>query len=133
MASYCASAATLPNNSSREDIQERLNTIFVVEPTLHQVDVLGDGTGFLQAGFLFTNFHHWATWLNIFPLWHGAGAGDIREAILLMGKAAGAVGGDNYGRRYVFEQGKVVIALGYSVSIYEEGLTAAQLSKSVSI
>lgn len=49
-----------------------------------------------------------------------------------MGRAAGAVGGDNYGRRYVFEEGKVVISLGYSVSVYEEGLTASQLSKAVS-
>jgi len=57
--------------------------------------------------------------------------GDLRKGIVLVGKAAKAVGGDNWGRRYVFEEGKVVVNLGYSVVIEKDPLTQGQLDQSV--
>ena len=57
--------------------------------------------------------------------------GDLRKGIVLVGKAAKAIGGDNWGRRYVFEEGKVVVNLGYSVVVEKDPLTQGQLDQSV--
>ena len=132
MASYCAAASTISLNATNEEVLERLDTLLVIDPTLHQVDIRGDGTGFLQAGLLFTSFHHWASWVDVWPSWHSNSAGDIRSTIMLMGEAATRIGGDNFGRRYVFEQGEIVVTLGYSVSVYREALNATQLAQVVS-
>ncbi|BGO99555.1 Multifunctional methyltransferase subunit TRM112 [Rhodotorula toruloides] len=120
MVTHCAA---LVMDKSAEDA-------LTLEPTLHQLDIRGDGTGFFQSGFLFTSLHHWGSWFTLFPPWHESGAGDLRKGITLVGKAAKAVGGDNWGRRYVFEGGKVVVALGYSVTIEAKPLTQAELDKS---
>lgn len=133
MASYCAAASTISLNSTNDEVLERLDTLLVIDPTLHQVDIRGDGTGFLQAGLLFTSFHHWASWVDVWPTWHSNSAGDIRSTIMLMGEAATRIGGDNFGRRYVFEQGEIVVTLGYSVSVYRDALNATQLAQVVSL
>ncbi|GAA5955944.1 hypothetical protein JCM10213_000075 [Rhodosporidiobolus nylandii] len=101
-----------------------------VEPTLHQLDIRGDGTGFFQSGFQITSLHHWGSWFTLFPPWHETGSGDLRKGISLVGKASRAVGGDNWGRRYVFEDGKVVVALGYSVTVEAKALSGDELDKS---
>ncbi|GAA5859839.1 hypothetical protein JCM8547_004350 [Rhodosporidiobolus lusitaniae] len=102
----------------------------IVDSTLHQLDIRGDGTGFFQSGFLITSLHHWGSWFDLFPPWHESGAGDKRKGISLVGKAAKAVGGDNWGRRYVFEEGKVVVALGYSVTVEGRAVSEVELEKS---
>lgn len=102
-----------------------------LEETMHQLDIRGDGTGFFQSGFLFTSIHHWGSWFTLFPPWHESGAGDLRNGVGLVGKAAKAVGGDNWGRRYLFEAGRVVVALGYSVTIEAKALTEEDAAKSV--
>ena len=43
------------------------------------------------------------------------------------------MGGDNWGRRYVFEDGKVVVNLGYSVVVEAKAVTKSDLAKSVSL
>ncbi|GAA6043754.1 hypothetical protein JCM8097_006654 [Rhodosporidiobolus ruineniae] len=101
-----------------------------VEDTMHQLDIRGDGTGFFQSGFLITSLHHWGSWFTLFPPWHETGAGDLRKGITLVGKAARGVGGDNWGRRYVFEEGKVVVALGYSVTVHAKAVPREELDKS---
>ncbi|GAA6052081.1 hypothetical protein JCM3770_006621 [Rhodotorula araucariae] len=101
-----------------------------IDDTLHQLDIRGDGTGFFQSGFLISSVHHWGSWFTLFPPWHESGAGDLRKGIALVGKAARAVGGDNWGRRYVFEDGKVVVALGYSVTVEAKALSMDDLAKS---
>ncbi|GAA5976139.1 hypothetical protein JCM11641_003291 [Rhodosporidiobolus odoratus] len=101
-----------------------------VQETLHQLDIRGDGTGFFQSGFLITSLHHWGSWFTLYPPWHETGAGDLRKGITIVGKAAKAVGGDNWGRRYVFEGGKVVVALGYSVTVEGKALSGNDLAKS---
>ncbi|GAA5868713.1 hypothetical protein JCM3774_003633 [Rhodotorula dairenensis] len=101
-----------------------------LDETLHQLDIRGDGTGFFQSGFLFTSIHHWGSWFTLFPPWHESGAGDLRNGVALIGKAAKAVGGDNWGRRYLFEAGRVVVSLGYSVTIEAKPLSEDDAAKS---
>lgn len=100
------------------------------DDTLHQLDIRGDGTGWFQSGFLITSLHHWGSWFSLFPGWHESGQGDLRKGITLVGRAGKGVGGDNWGRRYVFEDGKVVVNLGYSVVVHEKRLDEAELDKS---
>jgi len=120
MVSHCAALAL------EEDIKETLT----IEDTLHQLDIRGDGTGWFQSGFLITSLHHWGSWFTLFPPWHESGMGDLRKGIGLVGKAAKGVTGDNWGRRYVFEEGKVVVALGYSVTIHAKPVSKRDLDKS---
>lgn len=101
-----------------------------LDDTLHQLDIRGDGTGFFQSGFLITSLHHWGSWFSLFPPWHETGSGDLRHGITLVGKAAMAVGGDNWGRRYIFEDGKVSVNLGYSVTVELKALTESELDRS---
>ncbi|GAA5829150.1 hypothetical protein JCM3766R1_000995 [Sporobolomyces carnicolor] len=111
-------------------VNKDIRDVLIVDDTLHQLDIRADGTGFFQSGFLITSLHHWGSWFTLFPPWHETGMGDLRKGITLVGKAAKAVGGDNWGRRYVFEEGKVVVSLGYSVVIEKDPLTLAQLDQS---
>lgn len=73
------------------------------------------------------------SWFTLFPPWSEAGSGDLRKGISLIGKAAKSIGGDNWGRRYVFEDGKVVVNLGYSVVVEAKAVTKSDLTKSVSV
>lgn len=121
MLTHCAADAMA------RDVKDALT----LEETSHQLDIRGDGTGFFQSGFLFTSIHHWGSWFTLFPPWHESGAGDLRNGVGLVGKAAKAVGGDNWGRRYLFEAGRVVVALGYSVTVEAKALTEEDAAKSV--
>lgn len=107
------------------------SSLLTLDPTLHQLDIRGDSTGFFQSGFLITSLHHWGSWFTLFPPWHESGSGDIRKGIALVGRAAKAVGGDNWGRRSVWEGGKVVVSLGYSVVLHAVPVSREELGKSV--
>ncbi|GAA5937037.1 hypothetical protein JCM3775_001934 [Rhodotorula graminis] len=120
MVTHCAALAT----------DQKVQDALTIDPTLHQLDIRGDGTGFFQSGFLITSLHHWGSWFTLFPPWHESGQGDLRKGVTLVGKAAKAVGGDNWGRRYVFEGGRVVVALGYSITVEAKPLALGDLAKS---
>lgn len=121
MVSHCSAFVT------GKDVKE----ILTIEDSLHQLDIRGDGTGFFQSGFLISSIHHWGgSWFTMFPGGHETGAGDLRKGILLVGKIAKLIGGDNFGRRFVFEDGKVVVNLGYSITIEATPLTPEDLKKS---
>ncbi|KAM0786496.1 hypothetical protein ACM66B_001954 [Microbotryomycetes sp. NB124-2] len=120
MVSHCAARVT----------KMEVEDILTIDPTLHQMDIRGDGTGFFQSGFLFTSIHHWGSWFTLFPPWSETGTGDLRKQVTIVGKAAKAVNGDNWQRRYVFENGKVVVNLGYSVVLEAKTLTESELEKS---
>ncbi|CEQ42010.1 SPOSA6832_03781, partial [Sporobolomyces salmonicolor] len=124
MISHCAALVM------DKDIKEALTLDETVHSGLHQLDIRGDGTGFFQSGFLITSLHHWGSWFTLFPPWHESGAGDLRKGISLVGKAAQAVGGDNWGRRYVFEGGKVFVSLGYSITVAKEPVSESDLAMS---
>lgn len=117
MMSLCAASAVESVTTIEETIQS-LNSLLTIDDTLHQLDVQGDGTGFFESGFLLTSIHHFLSWFRIFPSWHISGNGDLRRGVLLIGEVSKLIGGSNFGRRYVFDEGKTVVSLGYSVVSY---------------
>lgn len=98
---------------------------------MHQFDIPGDTTGVLQGGVPFLNLHHYigGFWVHIFG--YGSYMGEF-DQIRLIKKAAAFLGGDNMFRRLVFGDGKWLVTLGYSVTIFEERLTKEVMSKMVS-
>lgn len=123
MVSACAALA----------LDTTMSEFITIDDTLHQLDIRGDSTGWFQSGFRITSLHHWGTWFTLFPPWHESGSGDLRKGISLVGKAATAIGGDNWGRRYIFEDGKVMVTLGYSVTIHLTPLSETDVTRSVSV
>lgn len=81
-------------------LEANVPQVLVLDPTLHQLDIRGDSTGWFQSGFLITSLHHWGSWFTLFPPWISSGEGDQRKGISLVGRASKNVGGDNWGRRY---------------------------------
>ena len=122
MISYCA-ARVLGKSTPSE--------VITIEPTLHQLDIRGDATGWFQSGFRLTSVQHWSSWYSLFPPWHPSGEGDLRKGIRMLGRAAVGVGGDNWGRRYAFDGGKVVVVLGYSVTIYDQPVSKSDMTQTV--
>lgn len=120
LSSCSAHAANLP-----------LSTLLTLDPTLRQLDIRGDASGLFQAGFLTTSIHHWDSWYTLFPPWIEFGKGDTRKGIMLLGKVALAIGGDNFGRRLVWEEGRVVVSLGYSIVVHWKKLDEEALDKLV--
>lgn len=99
------------------------------EPSLHQIDIRGDATGYFQSAYKILSMTHWSSWYALFPNWLASGHGDARKSVALIGRAAAGVGGDNWRRRFVFDNGRIVVVLGYSVTIYDQALTADDLSR----
>lgn len=53
MVSHCAALVT----------KKEVKDILIVDDTLHQLDIRGDGTGWFQSGFLITSLHHWGRYV----------------------------------------------------------------------
>lgn len=51
------------------------------------------------------------------------------ESVLLIAAAARVVGGRNLLKRHVFDDGKVAMSLGHSITLYEDALTEDDLTK----
>jgi hypothetical protein len=104
-----------------------------LEPSLHQLDIQGnDSTGFFQGGYRFTSLHHWHTWFSIFPVWHPLHA-QYEDSVMLLGKVAKAIGGENFARRYIFDQGRTLVSLGYSVTVHSYPLSEGDYDRVVGI
>jgi len=88
---------------------------FVEESGLHQMDLYGDVSGFLQSGLSFLSLHHWNSWNRIFP----DRSDHPLDQAFLVGKAAQSIGNGNWGRRLVLNEGKILITLGYSITLYK--------------
>ncbi|SCZ88893.1 BZ3501_MvSof-1269-A2-R1_C65g00367 [Microbotryum saponariae] len=86
-----------------------------------QFDVPGDTTGMLQSGIPFLNLHHYlgGSWVHLFG--YGSYLEDFAQ-IRLVNQAAAFLGGDNMFKRYVFGDGRWLLVLGYSITIFEEKL-----------
>ncbi|GAA5877539.1 hypothetical protein JCM8547_000183 [Rhodosporidiobolus lusitaniae] len=86
-------------------------------PAMRQMDIKGDATGYLTAGTApFLTLHHWAGWLSIFP------GVDGTSAIQLLAQAASVVGGPNFLRRWIFDDGAVTLTLGYAITVHRKKL-----------
>ncbi|PLW44574.1 hypothetical protein PCASD_05131 [Puccinia coronata f. sp. avenae] len=110
------------------------NATFKAEPTLHQLDIKDEAHGLFQAGLQFTTIHHWDSWFQLQPRIHPHTLKDPLALVSLLGKAARIVGAENWTRRYVWgfnnvtepnmlaKSGAVVVALGYSVTIFADSV-----------
>lgn len=112
--------------------------IISIVPSLHQLDVKGDGTGVFQAGWDFASIHHFRSWFSFFPRTHPYALHDENATMKLIGFIARAIGPSNWGRRFVWgldEAGdqqvkasstpaskSLVVCLGFSVTKYKVGL-----------
>ncbi|GAA5941869.1 uncharacterized protein JCM15063_000804 [Sporobolomyces koalae] len=86
-------------------------------PSMRQMDIRGDATGYLTSGRTpFMTLHHWTSWLTLIP-----GREPI-AAITLFSRAASILGGPNFLRRFVFDSGAVEVVLGYAVTLYHQPL-----------
>ncbi|GAA5970082.1 hypothetical protein JCM11641_000260 [Rhodosporidiobolus odoratus] len=93
-------------------------------PAMRQMDMRGDASGFLAGGIgPFLTLHHWAGWLSLFPTLDGI------SSIHLLTAAVDAVGGPNFLRRWVFDDGAVSLALGYAITVYRDALSPEDLQK----
>ncbi|GAA6001090.1 hypothetical protein JCM10207_007408 [Rhodosporidiobolus poonsookiae] len=93
-------------------------------PAMRQMDIRGDATGYLTAGTApFLSLHHWASWLRLFPTLDGL------PSIQLLSSAASALGGPNFLRRWVFDDGTVSLTLGYAITVHREPLSGDDLRR----
>ena len=93
---------------------------------MSQMDIRGDAAGFLSSGRTpFLSLHHWVGWLQLMPHKNPV------EAIGLLTQASEAVGGRNFLRRWVFDEGRVTWSVGYSVIVHREALTRDDLERTV--
>lgn len=84
-----------------------------------EIDIPGDGSGVFQSGLPFISIHHYTGWLSIFPLWH---APDRFDALRRLQKSVALLGGDNLFKRYIFDDGRTFVSLGYSITLYSQPL-----------
>ncbi|GAA5900667.1 uncharacterized protein JCM6883_002916 [Sporobolomyces salmoneus] len=91
-------------------------------PSMRQMDIRGDATGYLTSGRApFMSLHHWASWLSLIP-----GRKPL-PSITLFSRAASILGGSNFLRRFIFDSGSVEVVLGYAVTLYREPLQDGDL------
>ncbi|GAA94400.1 glycosyltransferase family 31 protein [Mixia osmundae IAM 14324] len=105
---------------------------------LNQMDIGDDSSGFFQSGLEVLSVHHYNSWTMIFPQRHleqlrfapGHQSADARVLSLrLLAAAAWTLGGGNLFRRSVFDDGKVVLVLGYSITFYAKPLSREDLNR----
>ncbi|GAA97904.1 glycosyltransferase family 31 protein [Mixia osmundae IAM 14324] len=146
---YCAAVATGQVHEFNKllGVKTRLNELAtqwgtnnLVTPLegLNQMDIGDDSSGFFQSGLEVLSVHHYNTWTMIFPYRHIDNLPfapdhkhvDVRVVSLrLLAAAAWALGGSNMFRRSVFDDGRVVLTLGYSITFHAQPLTPADLAK----
>lgn len=87
-----------------------------------EFDIPGDATGVLQAGLPFYNLHHWGGggWSYYFgQQWHR----EPFEQLLLLKRVSDFVGGDNMFKRFVFGEGRWLLTMGYSITLFDKPLS----------
>ncbi|PLW43118.1 hypothetical protein PCANC_14414 [Puccinia coronata f. sp. avenae] len=118
MYSLCAARA-VGNGKTKETVVTHLDS-------LHQLDLPGDGTGFFQSGLPFLSLHHlWHGWTDAFAREHRTNfdrSDNALNHLLLLQQAAKVLGGDNFMRRGVYNNGREMITLGYTVVIFDTPL-----------
>lgn len=72
MISYCSAWVMDGANMNAPllHVQSTFDQVISIEPSLHQLDMRGDATGFFNSGFLITSLHHLISWTTAIPPWH---------------------------------------------------------------
>ncbi|GAA5953889.1 hypothetical protein JCM3765_000680 [Sporobolomyces pararoseus] len=110
-----SNCAAFTRDMPLEDLVEEI-------PSMRQMDIRGDATGYLTSGRTpFMSLHHWASWLNLIP------ERKPLPSITLFSRAASVLGGPNFLRRFIFDSGSVEVVLGYAVTLYREPLAQEDL------
>ncbi|EFP89475.1 hypothetical protein PGT21_034851 [Puccinia graminis f. sp. tritici] len=115
MYSLCAARAA-GHGKTKETVVTQISS-------LHQLDLPGDGTGFFQSGFPFLSLHHlWHGWTDAFAREHQTSFDRPDNALnhlLLLQQAARILGGDNFMRRAIYDDGRELVTLGYTVTRFD--------------
>ena len=88
---------------------------------LLELDLTGDSTGYFQSGIPFYTVHHLLSWtrMSSFHLSPEASAG-------LLTTVAQFLGGDLMFSRALYENGKVLMVHGYSVTVFDTEVPSSQ-------
>ncbi|KAJ3210311.1 hypothetical protein HDU82_008383 [Entophlyctis luteolus] len=102
-------------------------SIILYEESLHQMDFGGTASFMFEAAAPITSLHHWNTWYSLFPDCHPTLAKKSFESALILAQTANLLGASDFSRRFIFENGKFAVHLGYSVVFYKKRQTANEL------
>ncbi|RFU80527.1 glycosyltransferase family 31 [Trichoderma arundinaceum] len=86
-------------------------TVLTAIPGLHQLDMRGDLSGFYESGIFPLSLHHWKSW-------HQAPVDKMAKVAEFCGEC--------FLQRWRFDA-NTILANGYSISIYEDGISQADL------
>ncbi|GAA5996446.1 uncharacterized protein JCM10292_007612 [Rhodotorula paludigena] len=112
-----SNCAALARNGPLEQVVEEI-------PAMRQMDMQGDASGYLTAGTApFLTLHHWTGWLELIPGIDGVAAIDLFRSTV------NAVGGRNFLRRWVFDEGRVTWTVGHSIIVHRHALTPDALGR----
>lgn len=100
----------------RNCVYSKTDTMLSVVPGLNQVDLMGNVDGFYESGRLPISLHHWKSW-------HQAPVEQIAKASTFCG--------DCLLQRWRFGE-DTVLSNGYSVAVYRDGISQADLNKTES-
>ncbi|KAM0258002.1 hypothetical protein ACHAQJ_004045 [Trichoderma viride] len=92
-------------------IYNHTQTQLTAIPGLHQLDMRGDLSGFYESGGLPLSLHHWKSW-------HQAPVDKMAKIADFCGEC--------FLQRWRFD-GNTILANGYSISVYEDGISQADL------
>ncbi|KAL2163584.1 hypothetical protein VTH06DRAFT_5642 [Thermothelomyces fergusii] len=111
----CVRETTVPSGDGmlRDCVYGRTTTKLTVVDGLHQNDIRGDAAGFFESGRRVLSIHHWKSW--------------YRAPVAPMAAVA-RVCGDCFLQRWRFGA-DTLLANGYSVSVYRDGVGALDLRR----
>ncbi|KAJ3355102.1 hypothetical protein HDU83_003999 [Entophlyctis luteolus] len=102
-------------------------SVISYEESLHQMDFGGSASFMFEAGAPITSLHHWNTWYSLFPDCHTTLSKKNFESAFLLAHTAKLLGATDFSRRFVFENGKFVVHLGYSIVVYKMRQSKSEL------
>lgn len=111
-------------------IVKGLNVSLVNDMRFHQMDIYGDGSGYIESGIDgLATLHHMLSWWQPFPVWHMK---DPDEIVKILHSSYSNLG-ELYLRRYVwidyFNRQTILLTMGYSIAVFNRTLTEKELNQ----
>ncbi|KAK4100438.1 glycosyltransferase family 31 protein [Parathielavia hyrcaniae] len=98
----------------KECVYAHTTTKLTLVEGLHQHDIMGDPSGFFESGRKTLSIHHWKSWYH---------------APVAQMAAVARVCGDCFLQRWRFAGDDALLANGYSISVYREGVDKLELDR----